>query len=160
MEIFIEELLGMDKRMVVADMGCGDAKVSQSCSSKHEIHSFDLVAANSHVTVADIAKVPLSKDYADIVIFCLSLMGTNYTDFIKESHRIMKINGKLKVAEVSSRIPDLSKFQKDVEKLGFRLIRKNQENTHFVIFEFEKYDQNPHFIKPTGSLKPCKYKKR
>ena len=40
---------------VVADFGCGDAKLAQSVSNK--VHSFDLVALNKHVTVCDIADV-------------------------------------------------------------------------------------------------------
>ena len=41
--------------LVIADMGCGEAKISQSVSNK--VFSFDFVAVNEFVTVCDMAKV-------------------------------------------------------------------------------------------------------
>ena len=40
---------------VVADFGCGDAKIAQAVSNK--VHSFDLVALNEYVTPCDMADV-------------------------------------------------------------------------------------------------------
>jgi len=40
---------------VVADFGCGDAKIARSVASI--VHSFDLVALNEHVTACDMAHV-------------------------------------------------------------------------------------------------------
>ena len=37
-------------------------------------------------------------------MFCLSLMGTNYLDFIEEAFRILKQHGTLWIAEVKSRV--------------------------------------------------------
>ena len=42
--------------LVVADFGCGEAKIARSVRGK-TVHSFDLVALNEHVTVCDISKV-------------------------------------------------------------------------------------------------------
>ncbi|RYH20882.1 methyltransferase domain-containing protein [archaeon] len=89
---------------VVADMGCGEARLAASV--RNTVHSFDLVAANASVTACDIAHVPLFNNTVDIVVFCLSLMGTNLVDFVKEAHRILKVGGLLKVAEVRSRFQD------------------------------------------------------
>ena len=41
-------------------------------------------------------------------VFCLSLMGTNYVDFIKEASRVLKKGGKLFVGEAVSRIADIN----------------------------------------------------
>ena len=41
--------------LVIADMGCGEAKISQSVPNK--VFSFDFVAVNEFVTVCDMAKV-------------------------------------------------------------------------------------------------------
>ena len=94
----------------VADLGCGDAPLARTLipSSKKlhlTIHSYDLFSPNKHVTVADIAHLPLRDGEADIAIFCLSLMGTNWIDFIEEAWRILRGDGKgeLWVAEVKSR---------------------------------------------------------
>lgn len=40
---------------MVADFGCGDAKLSKNVPNK--VHSFDLVAANENVTACDMRKV-------------------------------------------------------------------------------------------------------
>jgi 16S rRNA G1207 methylase RsmC len=47
-------------KWIVADMGCGDAKLAATLSNK--VHSFDLVAKNDRVTACDIAHVPLEND--------------------------------------------------------------------------------------------------
>lgn len=35
-------------------------------------------------------QVPLEKDAVDVVVFCLSLMGTNLNEYIREANRILK----------------------------------------------------------------------
>lgn len=73
------------KGKVIADMGCGEGRLGQEIrqmnnSSKSQetvVHSFDLVSHSPHVIAADIAHVPLEPASVDIVVFCLSLMGTN-----------------------------------------------------------------------------------
>ena len=97
------------KNAVVADMGCGEARLARSVPNK--VFSFDLVSNASskngkrkiEVIACDISNVPLPDASVDIVIFCLSLMGTNIVDFIKEAHRILKPGGLVKIAEVRSR---------------------------------------------------------
>lgn len=44
-----------DPLLVVADFGCGDAKIAQAVGNK--VHSFDFVGVNDHVTVCDMKKV-------------------------------------------------------------------------------------------------------
>lgn len=34
--------------------------------------------------------VPLNPQSCDIVVFCLSLMGTNVADFLCEAHRVLR----------------------------------------------------------------------
>lgn len=43
------------RNLVVADFGCGDAKIARSVPNK--VHSFDLMSINEHVTPCDMAKV-------------------------------------------------------------------------------------------------------
>lgn len=75
---------------VVADFGCGDAKLAQQFPDI-KIHSFDLIAVNEYVTAGDMAHTSLANGSVDIVVFCLSLMGTNLQSFIKEANRVLKI---------------------------------------------------------------------
>jgi len=55
------------------------------------------------VTKADISAIPLPDGSADVAIFCLALMGTNWIAFIEEAYRILHWKGELWVAEIKSR---------------------------------------------------------
>ena len=87
--------------------------------TKHTIHSFDHVAIDKRVIACDIAHVPLEDDTLDLAIFCLSLMGSNFTDYIRETHRCLHIDGHLHVWEAASYFDDVKKFAAGLAKLGF-----------------------------------------
>ncbi|KAK9480428.1 methyltransferase-domain-containing protein [Lipomyces japonicus] len=198
---------------IIADMGCGDAELSRQVASKYAnanvvgaknnskksfgrnssnivVHSFDLAKSNERVTVADVKHVPLEDNSVHIVIFCLSLMGTNFLDFIKEAHRILKPRGQLWISEIKSRFSDTEgeEFVEAIKKFGFIHKDTDISNLMFARFDFykpfeDKTDssnqndssapsgwnkkQKKKFIekedddKPkTPILKPCIYKKR
>lgn len=145
--------------LVVADFGCGDCKIARSV--KNKVHSFDLAATSDLVTVCDMANVPLGDGSVDIAVFCLSLMGTNLADFLAEANRVLKNGGVLKIAEVASRFDNVRNFISALASLGFKMVSKGTENTHFHSFEFRKTGHAPKNIKKYGlQLKPCVYKKR
>lgn len=52
-------------------------------SSFTKVRSFDLVAKKEFVEIADISNLPVKDKQADACVFCLSLMGTNYIEFLK-----------------------------------------------------------------------------
>lgn len=182
-----------DGRVVVADMGCGEAQLARNLLTvkgnkktkklKMEVHSFDLHRANELITVADIRNVPLADESANVVVFCLALMGTNFLDFIKEAIRILRPRGEVWIAEIKSRFPDndYSKFVDILKKLGLFHKTTDDSNKMFVRFEFfkppkdiweqrlKKQEQKTKFIEdeeshngPEGEwlLKPCLYKRR
>ncbi|XP_071781453.2 uncharacterized protein rrp8 [Centroberyx gerrardi] len=145
--------------LVVADFGCGDCKIARSV--KNKVHSFDLAPACDLVTVCDMANVPLADGTVDIAVFCLSLMGTNLADFLVEASRVLVMGGVLKVAEVASRFENVRNFLSALASLGFKMVSKDTENSHFYSFEFEKTGNAPENVKKSGlQLKPCVYKKR
>jgi ribosomal RNA-processing protein 8 len=92
-------------KILIADLGCGDAALAKKLLSKGiSVMSFDLVSDNGYVVEADICdKIPLpgsegsSKDKStgegqvvDIVVCALSLMGVNWVNCIREAWRILK----------------------------------------------------------------------
>jgi hypothetical protein len=100
-------------------MGCGDARLAATLAPRPApagaapgttVHSFDLVApvGNPYVTACDISATGLQDACADYVVFCLSLMGTNYGQFLAEAARLLKPGGRMLIAEVRSR------FESDV----------------------------------------------
>ncbi|KAL8855974.1 MAG: hypothetical protein Q9178_007424 [Gyalolechia marmorata] len=110
------------KIATIIDLGCGDAHLHSSLlpltdSLNLKLHSFDLAPGagpNAHlITVTDIAKLPLADGSVDVAIFCLALMGTNWTDFVSEAARVVRVGGECWVGEVRSRFAG----SKDMEKL-------------------------------------------
>ncbi|KAG9348499.1 hypothetical protein JZ751_002235 [Albula glossodonta] len=145
--------------LVVADFGCGDCKIARGV--KNKVHSFDLAPICDLVTVCDMADVPLHDSTVDIVVFCLSLMGTNIGDFLIEANRVLVMGGLLKIAEVASRFENVRSFIGALSGLGFKLVTKDTENSHFYSFEFIKTAEAPESYRRSGlELKPCVYKKR
>ncbi|KAF8789583.1 Ribosomal RNA-processing protein 8 like protein [Argiope bruennichi] len=150
----------LKKSFVIADLGCGEAKIAQTFPDR-TIHSFDLVRLNEFVKACDISKLPLPNESVDVAIFCLSLMGTNLKDYLCETFRILKVGGILKIAEVESRIEDLGHFINYLKSIGFTLERKNTKHKMFVFLDLKKEKQKCKLGKvPSLSLKPCLYKKR
>lgn len=106
--------------LVVADLGCGEARLAAEVPQT-TVHSFDLVAVNERVVACDIAHTPLADSAVDVAVFCLSLMGTNYGDFMAEARRIVRPGGHVLVAEVASRFDaqDPAAFKRAVVQMGF-----------------------------------------
>lgn len=157
---------------IVADFGCGDAQLAQKLLETRnknkcpfQVHSFDLVACSDLVTACDMANVPLDSKSVNVAVFCLSLMGTNLADFLREAHRVLADAGVLKIAEVRSRFEsssnrdELQDFIQVLDKLGFKCTNADRSNTMFVLLECKKNGKTP---QPDlcFSAKPCIYKRR
>ncbi|KAM0684049.1 25S rRNA (adenine645-N1)-methyltransferase [Mitosporidium daphniae] len=171
LDLIIDELLSyIDKRakllapLVIADLGCGEGKLGTSLSLLGvEVYSFDLVSTQEHIIAADISNIPLSSSSVDIAVFCLSLMGTNWPDFIDEALRILKEGGFLYIAEVRSRFDSgIKPFVDQLQNLGLKLLAKDEKNSYFINFKFVKEERRRQ-VKckiSTFLLKPCIYKRR
>ncbi|XP_056648085.1 ribosomal RNA-processing protein 8 [Diorhabda sublineata] len=159
LDVIIKSIKKMPHSHVVADFGCGDARLSKSVDQK--VHSFDLVAVNDTVIECDMCKVPLDNDSVDVAVFCLSLMGTNLKDYLLEANRVLKVGGILKIAEVESRFENIDDFIKGVSYYGFKNSLKDLSNNLFYFLDFKKERPIKHKNKlPTIGLHPCLYKKR
>lgn len=160
LDLIIKWLTKKPKEWVVADMGCGEATLAQQVPQSR-VHSLDLVAANSRVTACDMAHTPLPSASVDVVVFCLSLMGTNLKDFMLEANRVLRDGGILKIAEVESRFEDVKEFEKHLAKYGFQRTKKDVSQKYFFLLEFKKKHKLKKMANfPDISLKPCLYKKR
>jgi len=169
-------------RTVIADLGCGDAALACSLTSKGMIvHSYDLVSDGIYVVEADICdKLPLPGSegidgeasegeghIVDVAVCALSLMGSNWPKCVREVWRILKPGGEFKIAEVTSRFVNVDQFLSLVSSIGFKLKSKDESNSHFVLLEFKKVarkaksEREWEKIMSKGNLlKPCEYKRR
>ncbi|KAL9684416.1 hypothetical protein QQ045_021852 [Rhodiola kirilowii] len=164
--IIMKWLKNKSPSLVVADFGCGDARLSKNV--KNKVHSFDLVAKDPSVIACDMSNTPLESSSIDVAVFCLSLMGINYQSFIQEANRVLKPSGWLLIAEVKSRFDpntggaDPNAFIKAVCELGFTSELKDFSNKMFILLYFKKKDKessdSKHIQWP--ELKPCLYKRR
>jgi ubiquinone/menaquinone biosynthesis C-methylase UbiE len=106
----------------IGDFGCGEAKLAEAVSDRHTVYSFDHIAINNNVIACDMAQVPLDDETLDVAIFSLSLMGSNFTDYLREAYRTLKLDGQLHIIESTSRFSDMDQFRTDLEALGFTVI--------------------------------------
>ena len=119
---------------VVADMGCGENLLSKELTN--QVHAFDYVAIDKNVTACDMSSVPLNSQEVDAVVFCLSLMGSNYIDYLKEAFRIIKPYGNLFICEPKKKIDNrIEEFKKDIESVGFKIIEVNSQSSKFIYFQ-------------------------
>jgi hypothetical protein len=107
---------------VIGDFGCGEAELARALQGRHTVHSFDHMAANTGVIVADMARVPLADGVLDVAVFSLSLMGANFTEYLREAHRTLRVDGQLHIWEATSRFGDLQEFQRGLVRLGFETV--------------------------------------
>lgn len=107
---------------VIGDFGCGEAKVAEALADKHTIHSFDYVAANDEVVACDMTRTPLEDGTLDVALFSLSLMGANFTDYLREAWRVLKLDGQLHIFEATSRFSHREEFAMKLKKLGFAIV--------------------------------------
>ncbi|KAG6477030.1 hypothetical protein ZIOFF_066280 [Zingiber officinale] len=178
----IKWLKSHSSSLTVADFGCGNATLARNV--KNKVFSIDLVSNDPSVIACDMAHTPLESISIDVAVFCLSLMGTNYHNYLLEAKRVLKPSGWLLIAEVRSRFdpnngganPD--EFCEAIEQLGLSLLSKEKpafryvanakligfqdfSNKMFVMFYFKKTERS---IKVKSiewpELKPCIYKKR
>jgi ribosomal RNA-processing protein 8 len=110
---------------VIADLGCGDAKLASALVGDAQlrqerrgevfsgekrvggvtvrVYSFDLQSTSPLVMAADIAALPLASESVDVAVFCLALMGTNWPAFVDEAWRVLAPRGEVWIAEIKSR---------------------------------------------------------
>lgn len=134
--------------ITVGDFGCGEALVAAALRDTHTIYSFDHVAINDDVIACDISAVPLEDETLDVAVFSLSLMGSNITDYIREAHRCLKLDGHLHIVEATSRWDrgdgqgGLEDFLQGLRQLGFDVVA-SEESYKFTFIRALKAERDP-----------------
>ena len=137
--------LSIREGYVVGDFGCGEALLAEKLGDRCTVHSFDHVAVNDSVTACDIADVPIDDGELDVAVFCLSLMGSNFTDYLKEARRTLKLDGRLHIYEATSRFTNRDQFAADLKTLGFGQISIEDEwkFTHIIASKDRNSPKSP-----------------
>jgi hypothetical protein len=107
---------------------------------RHTVHSFDHIALDDSVIEGDMSHTTLDDESLDVAVFSLSLMGDNFTDYLKEAHRVLKIDGHIHIWEATRRFNDVQLFCASLEKLGFRTFPP-EERGHFTHIQGQKTDR-------------------
>ena len=129
------------KNKVIADLGCGTNKLKTLVNYYKQWYSFDHIAidGNKDIIEADISNL---KDYLednsiDIAIFCMSLWGTNYMEYIKEAYRYIRPNGLMFIVEPKDKVNQAELIGMTTQ-YGFNLKTFNPERCGKTYLEFEK----------------------
>ena len=128
--------------LVIGDFGCGEALLGAAVSDRHTVHSLDHVAINDTVLAGDMAHTPLDDESLDTAIFCLSLMGANFSDYLREAYRTLKLDGSLHIWEATSRFDDPERFVRELAQLGFKAFPP-EERGSFTYIEARKTLRSP-----------------
>ncbi|MBV9179224.1 MAG: hypothetical protein JO297_19510 [Nitrososphaeraceae archaeon] len=127
-------------KLVIADFGCGRAKLAELLK-ENKMYNFDHHnILNDKIIACNIKSV---KDYLkdgklDVAVFCLSLMGEDWRDYITEAKRCLAKNGLLFIAETTNSLSTrLSELRKVIKDQGFE-IYSDEERGMFTFIDARK----------------------
>lgn len=123
-DVIANEINERNDNNIIVDMGCGLAKLSTLIKEPNKVISVDHYSENPEVIQCDMKHTPLNDNETDITVFCLSLWGTNYLDYIKEAYRITSKRGFMYIVEPNDEF-DFDKLKKDIKEIGFNKINES-----------------------------------
>ena len=131
----------LDSNLIIADLGCGINKLKDIVPNK--VYAFDHISVDSSIA-CDIKKVPLDDNSVDVAVFSLSLMGTNWVDYIEEASRILKSDSYILIAEPHER----SQKNKDMiietlSKFGFNMLPQYPKTSDDGRFDYWYAHKSP-----------------
>ena len=91
-------------KLVIGDFGCGKGK-HMELLKENKMYSFDHHnILNDKIISCDMKSVKAHSEDGklDVAVFCLSLMGENWSDYIMEAKRCLAKNGLLFIAETTN----------------------------------------------------------
>lgn len=122
-DVIAKEINERNDNNIIADMGCGLAKLSTLIKEPNKVISVDHYSEDPNVIKCDMKHTPINDNEADITVFCLSLWGTNYLDYIKEAYRITAKRGFMYIVEPNDEF-DFDKLNEDIKQIGFNKINE------------------------------------
>ena len=126
-DVIAQEINSRNDVNKIADLGCGLAKLSTLVKKPNEVISVDHYSENPNFIKADIADLSayIKDGEIDITVFCLSLWGTNYLDYIKEAYRITAKRGFMYIVQPKKIfIDNIDEFINNINNLGFQKINE------------------------------------
>jgi hypothetical protein len=117
---------------VVGDFGCGECLLRRALP-QNSVMSIDHVAWDDQVIVCDMFSTPLEEACLDVAVFSLSLMGTNWIDYLREAYRTLKPYGYLFIAEPQKKWQDRTEELKQaIEAEHFSILGNMEQRYDFV----------------------------
>jgi hypothetical protein len=111
-------------KFVIGDFGCGRAKLSELLE-ENKMYNFDHHnILNSKITACDMKSVPIKDGLLDVAVFCLSLMGKNWPDYIREAATCSRKTDYCLLLKPPSHWP--IDFQSCLLEHGFEIISKEE----------------------------------
>ena len=131
----IADELNKTSNKVIADLGCGTNKLKTLVNNYKEWYSVDHFSDDETVIKSDISNLQyyIADNSVDIAVFCMSLWGTNYIDYIKEAYRYLKTNGVIYICEPNVKV-DQPKLIGGALSMGYEI----DMNTNFNNIDKEK----------------------
>ena len=125
-------------KLVIGDFGCGKCELIELLK-ENKMYSFDHHnIINEKITPCDLKAVPIKDEILDVAIFSLSLMGTNWRDYIVEAKRCLAKNGFLFIAETTKSLnARLSQLRNIIRDNGFQ-IYEDEEIGDFTFIQARK----------------------
>jgi SAM-dependent methyltransferase len=113
-------------RQVIGDFGCGKGELMELLK-ENKMYSFDHHnILNEKITPCDMKSVPMKDEKLDIAVFSLSLMATNWPDYIKEAKRCLRRYGLLFIAETTKQMSArLSELRNVIKEQGFEIYNED-----------------------------------
>lgn len=135
----IAEKLNKNTNQTIADLGCGMNQLKNKVKGFSKWYSFDHYSDDDTVIKADISNLEeyLCDNTIDSAVFCMSLWGTNYMDYIKEAYRYMKLGGIMYVVEPKDKV-NQAELIGGATQFGFEIISIEFERNGKTYLEFKK----------------------
>ena len=134
------------KDNVIADLGCGTAKLRTLITDYKKIYSVDYGISEEEAKAQGIIRADMSdlSEYigdgeVDIAVFCLSLWNSNYDDYIKEAHRILCKRGILYIVEPINGEFNEETLERVCDKHGLQIdnkVLKSDKENRFGYYKF------------------------